>query len=118
MHGYYFCKAPLIREPPAFTLPDPDTHGDWYGEIWLKFPDANGLMRAYFPHLYKAWAQLRHILNNASIDLFSRVASPVVPGLSLGQVQTLHSTLEAWHRSLPVCLQPDRIAFPSHLRLQ
>ncbi|KAH8891703.1 hypothetical protein GQ53DRAFT_720376 [Thozetella sp. PMI_491] len=119
MHGYYFFKAPLIERPPAFALPDPDAGKDWYGEIWVRYSESNSLLRVNLPHLFKAWADLRVIINDISIVLFGerQVQGGAQGKLAANQVAYFRSALESWYQHLPGPMRPEQIALPFQIRL-
>lgn len=57
---------PLVRQAPAFPLPDPQKYPEWYGEINVKYPNADHISATGHGYLFKAKADFSTTLNAIS----------------------------------------------------
>lgn len=105
--------APLLREPPNQLLPDPSENGQWYGEIWVKYPGSQNLSPSYFGHIFKSRSHFRVIMNEACHIAYDKGSS-----MTLEQAGELYSRLRSWYDGLPAPLQPKTIVLPGQLQLQ
>jgi len=111
--------APLIKEPPKISLPDPQVNPAWYGEFWVKYPLNQTLYPMHFGHLFKARFEFAVIVNRISLKFFDH------KGGKDKAAQSSHKTVTgfirdftAWYTSLPDPLTPKKIVFPSQISLQ
>ena len=117
LQGYYFFREPLIRDPPATPLPDPDEDPDWYGEIWLRYPLSSTLYPAHLGYTMRSISQLRVILCEIAWSGTFRDRE-CTRGLSYGEVMQFKKKLDSWFDCLPDPLKPNKVVFPWHLKTQ
>ncbi|KAK0673333.1 putative nitrogen assimilation transcription factor [Cercophora samala] len=113
LSSYHYLKPPLMTRPPDTPLPDPSENPQWWGELWIRYPQTPARLPTYHGHLMKARANFWTIMNDFSLASFSqpRVKMP------LEQVVGFYNRLRAWLRDLPEPLTPKRIVLPHHLKL-
>ncbi|KAM0542881.1 hypothetical protein ACHAPJ_012604, partial [Fusarium lateritium] len=107
-------QPPLISEPPQTGIPDPAAKLFWYGDFWLRYPFTQVFLSARQPQTFNAYLQFWNIFNK--IALASLPPSPD-RRLTLGQAIGFYTQLRAWFDDLPDTLRPERIVFPSQLKL-
>ncbi|KAL7822712.1 hypothetical protein V8C26DRAFT_179922 [Trichoderma gracile] len=114
IQSYYYYRAPLIPDPPATPLPDPDGHPFWYGDFKLRYPLNPTLVPAHYGHYFKAVSGLRSIIHDMAAISYSQKQEHSV---SPQQIWSLFSRLEKWYLGLPAVLTPRNIVFPWQLKL-
>ena len=107
---------PVIKSPPKSPLPNPDQDSDWYPELWLQYPDGPALVPIKFSHLFVAKSRLVDILNRLTCKFFKKEAKNANP--KPATVVNFITELQKWYSSLPRCLGPSEVVFPSQLNLQ
>jgi hypothetical protein len=107
---------PLMKDPPETSLPNADQNCDWYGELWLQYPDGHALCPTNFGSLFKAKSSLIEILNRISFKFFKKGDKHANP--TSATIVRFVMELQKWYSSLPRCLGPTEIVFPSELKLQ
>ena len=119
MQCYHILAAPLIKEPPKASLPDPQENPAWYGEFWIKYSLNQTLYPMDFGYVFKAASEFCVIINRISLEFFDH------KGGKGEAAQPSHKTVTdfigdctAWYTSLPDPLTPKKIVFPSQLTLQ
>ncbi|KAM0248381.1 hypothetical protein ACHAQJ_009506 [Trichoderma viride] len=112
--SYYYYRAPLIPDPPAVPLPDPDRHPFWYGDFKLKYPLNSTLVPAQCGHHFKAISGLRAIIHDMATISYSQDAYLAD---SPEQILSVFSRLEKWFLELPTALSPHNVVFPWQLKL-
>ncbi|UNI23335.1 hypothetical protein JDV02_009163 [Purpureocillium takamizusanense] len=115
--GYYYFRAPIIKTPPASTLPDPDRHPSWYGGLVLRYSLNPTSFLSPLGHMFSAVSRLRVIINDLAILQFGNKNSQGPQYLTSESVRQILSRLEFWYTSLPPSLGPDNIALPWHFKL-
>lgn len=105
--------APLLSQPPDWTLPDPVTEAQWYGEIWVRYPLETYLLPSHFGHVFRARSAFRIIMNDACQAAYSTGSE-----ITLARANELLTRLKTWFACLPDILQPKSLALPGHLQLQ
>lgn len=109
--------TPLIRNPPAAPLPDPDQDSQWYGETWVRYSLSQTLASTRYGHLFKAKTELALIINALGVRLFDTEEVDRTKPSSNVSVE-FGEKLDAWYASLPACLMPAEIVLPFQLKLQ
>ncbi|KAG5756739.1 hypothetical protein H9Q70_000625 [Fusarium xylarioides] len=113
LQAFHNLKAPLIREPPATPMPDPDEEPLWYGELWLRYPPSLTLVPMHFGYVYRAQTELRHIANVITcIRLTGQKAARSLPASDLDRLQKV---LDDWYVGLPEPIKSHRAVLPSQL---
>lgn len=107
---------PLIKDPPKTSLPNPDQNRDWYGELWLQYPDGHTPCPSNFSSLFVAKSRLINIVNRITFKFFKKEAKNASP--TPAAIVKFITELQKWYSSLPRCLSPTKIVFPSQLELQ
>jgi hypothetical protein len=107
---------PLIKDPPETSLPNPDQNRDWYGELWLQYPDGHALCPTNFSSFFIAKCRLLVILNRITFKFFKGEAKHAHP--SSTTIVKFITELRKWYSSLPHSLGPTEVVFPSQLKLQ
>ncbi|KAL6699759.1 hypothetical protein J3F84DRAFT_361663 [Trichoderma pleuroticola] len=110
--AFSFMFKPLLKEPPNWTLPDPSQDGNWYGEIWLKYPLTNTLSPSYFGSVFRAKSHFRIIMNDFCCTAYSEGSQ-----VTIEKAYELLKRLKHWYDGLPGPLQPRTIVLPTHLQL-
>ncbi|KAL7948831.1 hypothetical protein V8C42DRAFT_230446 [Trichoderma barbatum] len=110
--GFSFMFTPLLTEPPNWALPDPSEDGNWYGEIWLKYPLTHTLAPSCFGHIFLAKSQFRIIMNE-----FSKAAYSEGSQVTIEKAYEFRQKLKIWYDGLPGPLRPRTIVLPAHLQL-
>lgn len=109
----------LVKGPPNIALPDPDQDPEWYGEFWIQYPLNESRQRMDFGHLFKAKIEIMLIIQRISavvIDKGNGAEAMTRPPYEL--ISGFVNELISWYSSLPSCLSPTKIVFPSQLKLQ
>lgn len=114
IQSYYYYRAPLIPDPPATPLPDPDEHPFWYGDFKLRYPLNPTLVPAHYGHYFKAVSGLRSIIHDMAAISYSQKEERTV---SPRQIWSIFSRLEKWYLGLPAVLSPRNIVFPWQLKV-
>ncbi|OTA00562.1 Zn2Cys6 transcriptional regulator [Trichoderma parareesei] len=114
IQSYYYYRAPLIPDPPATPLPDPDGHPFWYGDFKLRYPLNPTLVPAHYGHYFKAVSGLRLIIHDMATISYSQKEERTV---SPRQIWSIFSRLEKWYLGLPAVLSPRNIVFPWQLKV-
>jgi hypothetical protein len=114
--SFHFLHKPLLEEPPTAPLPDPISHPEWYGELWLRYPGSSTPTSAYFGTLFKAKCDFRVILNDLCLKLFP--GAPDHRGLTMKEAVAFRRRFGQWESRLPSALSATRIVFPAQLVLQ
>ncbi|KAL9488234.1 hypothetical protein ACSS6W_000511 [Trichoderma asperelloides] len=114
IQSYYYYRAPLIPDPPAVPLPDPERHPFWYGDFMLKYPLSSTLVPAQCGQHFKAVSGLRAIIHDMATIGYGQTPYPED---SLEPVLAIFSRLERWFSELPDALSPQNIVFPWQLKL-
>lgn len=105
--------TPLLKYPPNWALPDPSQDGNWYGEIWLKYPLTDTLSPSYFGSVFRAKSHFRIIMNEFCCTAYSEGSQ-----VTVDKAYELLNKLKHWYHGLPGPLQPKTIVLPAHLQLQ
>ncbi|KAK0729242.1 hypothetical protein B0T21DRAFT_291956 [Apiosordaria backusii] len=111
--SYHYLKPPLLTRPPDTPLPDPSQHPQWWGELWIRYPQTPTRLPTYHGYLTKAKADYWSIMNDFSLLSFSQ---PNVK-IPLDQVVGFYNRLRGWLLSLPEPLTPRKLVLPHHLKL-
>ncbi|GKU05642.1 nitrogen assimilation transcription factor nit-4 [Fusarium langsethiae] len=112
LSAFLFMFAPLIKEPPVWTLPDPSKDRYWYGETWVNYPLNHGLSSLDMGQVLRARCQFRIIMNE-----FCNAAYSEGSKIDLNLAHRFRGRLESWYRDLPESLTPKRIVLPGQLQL-
>ncbi|KAL6798401.1 hypothetical protein J3E68DRAFT_399708 [Trichoderma sp. SZMC 28012] len=110
--AFSFMFTPLLKEPPNWALPDPSQDGNWYGEIWLKYPLTDTLSPSYFGTVFRAKSHFRIIMNEFCSILYSEGSQVTVE-----KAYELLKRLKHWYHGLSGPLLPKTIVLPTHLQL-
>ncbi|KAL6803079.1 hypothetical protein GGI42DRAFT_19984 [Trichoderma sp. SZMC 28013] len=110
--GFSFMFTPLLKYPPNWALPDPSQDGNWYGEIWLKYPLTDTLSPSYFGSVFRAKSHFRIIMNEFCCTAYSEGSQ-----VTVDKAYELLNKLKHWYHGLPGPLQPKTIVLPAHLQL-
>ncbi|KAK1252494.1 hypothetical protein MKX08_003681 [Trichoderma sp. CBMAI-0020] len=114
IQSYYYYRPPMIPNPPAIPLPDPEKHPFWYGDFMLKYPLSPRLVPAQCGQHFKAVSGLRAIIHDmAAIGYDETPDSENSPE----PVLSIFWRLEKWFSELPAALSPQSIVFPWQLKL-
>jgi hypothetical protein len=105
--------APLIKEPPVWTPPDPSKDPFWYGETWVNYPLNHGLSPLDTGEVLRARCQFRIIMNE-----FCNAAYSGESKIDLNLAHHFRGRLESWYHGLTESLTPKRIVLPGQLQLQ
>ncbi|KAK1831522.1 nitrogen assimilation transcription factor nirA [Podospora conica] len=111
--SFAFHRLPAIPDPPSTPLPNVAENPQWYGELWVRYPNSNAQYAFRYGHIFKALAELMVILNDASKFLFSDPPRPTITALA-----GICARFKQWYLDLPEPLLPRNIALPAQLRLQ
>jgi hypothetical protein len=95
-------------------LPDPDKDPAFYGEIHVRYPDRQGQVEISNGHVFKAISEFRVILNTVGSETHGTEAKR----LALQRAFAIRQELRSWYENLPDCLTAEKIALPSHLKIQ
>ena len=114
---YHFLIAPLVTDPPSAPLPDPEQDTQWYGETWIQYPLSHTLCSANDGSLFKAKMEFAIILSALATGQLDSSGNASPQRLS-ETTNVFMTKLNAWYASLPACLTPAEIVFPSQLKLQ
>ncbi|KAF2651946.1 hypothetical protein K491DRAFT_719359 [Lophiostoma macrostomum CBS 122681] len=114
MYTFYFCKTPLIP-PPEYSVPDPESDPEWYGEVYLHYPQSTVRTPLLFGSLFRETVRLRLI--QADIAIVAYAPSKKEQGLSLEQSLTFKGKLDDWLQALPAPFSASELVFPSHISL-
>jgi hypothetical protein len=115
-YDYYYFRAPHLSRPPKIPLPDPTTHAQWYGDIWVLYPNCKTLIPLHLGRRFKSETTLHIIMNDIALQSFSN-ESPLQP-LSHTEIIRFEERLDVWRNELAGVLIPERLIFPHHLGLQ
>ncbi|KAK4195111.1 putative nitrogen assimilation transcription factor [Triangularia verruculosa] len=110
---YHYLKPPILTRPPDIPLPDPSENPQWWGELWIRYPQTPARLPTYHGHLTKARFDYWAIMNDFSLRSFSQ---PLVK-VPLDQVVGFYHRLRGWWTSLPEPLTPKRLVLPHHLKV-
>lgn len=114
--SFYFFRKPYLENPPESPLPDPVASSQWYGEVWLRYPQSPTRTPSHVGSTFKARTGLRTIMNEIALDLFGK--PQIHKDLLYEKVLQFKSSLDAWVNSLPDGLTPSKIVFPTQFELQ
>ncbi len=106
---------PLIREAPAFPLPDPTVDPQWYGEIWIRYPMSQTVYPVHLGTTIKCNFELRKMMNAMASELFEEDKPPIV---TPGEILECKSRLDMWFTNLPDPLTPTKIVLPDQIKIQ
>ena len=123
MNTYHFFKPPDLRDLPSDPLPDPVKYPDWYGEIWIQYPNNQHPVPVHLGCIMKTRCALYHIINEIGYHTFNEAASKKVkkegrPPISLTRALQFKAQLDAWMSNLPEPLTPRNMVFPTHYETQ
>ncbi|KAK4673334.1 hypothetical protein QC763_110990 [Podospora pseudopauciseta] len=113
LSSYHYLKPPLMARPPETPLPDPSKNPQWWGELWIRYPQTPARLPTHHGHLAKARADFWTIMNDFSLLSFSQ---PHVK-MPLDQVVGFYNRLRGWLQNLPEPLTPKRLVLPHHLKV-
>lgn len=116
LQALHFFRAPMLRDPPATLLPDPNEDPLWFGEMWIKYPANAILFPMHLGHVFKGIAGLRHIANDIAYLMYE--GTRVLRSLTDREVLHFQSRLDEWYGSLPDCMKPKNIVRPCQLKVQ
>jgi hypothetical protein len=116
LYDYYYFRAPHLTRPPQIPLPDPKIHAQWYGDIWVLYPNCKRLIPLHIGHKFKSETTLHIIMNDIALQSFSDESS--LQPLSHTEMVRFKERLDVWKNELPEVLIPERLIFPHHLGLQ
>lgn len=117
IQSYTFMIPGMIKKPPVTPIPPPSENPAWFGEQWFQFPLEKALCPLQFGYLFKAKVELMLIIHRIGASVFDeevRHTDQPSPGLLFEFV----GQLDSWYSSLPCCLSPASVSFPSQLKLQ
>ncbi len=97
-------------------MPDPNADSDWYGDIWIRYPQSQILWPMHLGHIVEAVAKFRTIMNELGFRFFSK--SGAQGELTLKEAFQYKSRLDSWYEHLPDTLAPGKIVFPAQLKIQ
>ncbi|KAL2134955.1 hypothetical protein VTI74DRAFT_10276 [Chaetomium olivicolor] len=117
LESYHYLQPPPVKEPPKSPLPEPLQYPQWYGELWVKYPQSQTRLPTYHGLLFKAKADFWTIMNEFSLLTFSHRHTAIAPKLSVSEVLPFYHRLRAWERNLPEPLTPRNIVLPHQLKL-
>lgn len=115
VNSYHYFRAPVMRHPPQVPLPDPIEDPQWYGEIWVKYPESQSRFPTHLGFIFKAKAELWSIMNDLSLLSFQDHGPPLK--LSTSQVLEFYTRLVNWLHNLPEPLSPQKIVTPHQIKL-
>jgi hypothetical protein len=116
MVSFYFFKEPRLKHPPPIDLPDPTNDPDFYGEVWIRYPQDKRSFPIYFGQVFKACIRLRIILNEIATALFSD--DQVKKSLTTDEANGFAHQLQVWFTALPAVISPTAIVLPNQLKVQ
>lgn len=111
---YHAFRLPLLPDPPLHPLPDPDKDPSFYGEIHVRYPESQGQVETNNGHVFRAMSRFRVILNTVGSETLGSEARR----LPLQRAFLVQQELGSWYDNLPDCLTAEKIALPSHLKIQ
>ncbi|KAH9903958.1 nitrate assimilation regulatory protein nirA [Xylariomycetidae sp. FL2044] len=114
---YQYLIPPLVHRPPDHTLPDPDQNPTWYGELWVRYPSSQVHVCMHHSHVFKSKVELVQVVNRVATYLFSEGRDNVIGHPAHDIIVGFVNDMHRWYSSLPACLTPDKIVFPSQLKL-
>ncbi|CAA9956667.1 Zn-C6 fungal-type DNA-binding domain protein [Pyrenophora teres f. maculata] len=115
MYCYYFFRTSFLDRPPDVALPDPGKYPQWYGEVWLRYPNSKTLASTHLGSEFGARSALRVIMMDMSIALYGPPERKGI--LTLDQILGFHFRLNAWFTSLSDPLTPQKIVYPTQMEL-
>lgn len=111
---YYFFRPPYLLHHPKTPLPDPIAQPEWYGDVWLRYPQSRILVPSNQGSTLKARAELHIILDDVSKQIFTGPKTQ----LSLDDLLKFNTRLDAWFDNLPRLLTSSEIVYPTQIALQ
>ncbi|KJZ71867.1 hypothetical protein HIM_08712 [Hirsutella minnesotensis 3608] len=117
---YTFRRPPLFRDPPEAPLPDIDKQPTWYGVIQLRYPQSLALVDAQHGQVLKAKFEFACILSSAAYALFENACTDDEgpdDRIDDALILSLVDSFNMWYEALPDSLAPQRIVFPSQLKV-
>ncbi|KAI1641662.1 uncharacterized protein F4817DRAFT_45273 [Daldinia loculata] len=111
---FYFAAPPHLKKAPEYPLPDPEVDSKFYGETWIRYPMSHRLYSVNMGHVIKANFELRHLMNEMSLDLFED-GKP--PRIDVSKALECKSMLDNWFVNLPDILSPTKIVLPDHIKI-
>ncbi|KAF5677558.1 nitrate assimilation regulatory nirA [Fusarium heterosporum] len=115
--SFQFMTEPLLHAPPKTAVPDPDRDGEWFGEIWLKYPSGSTLVPLRYGVTFKAKTDFSILLNEAMLGIHDHANAEFLTRHGAAGIIDITKKLEHWYHNLPEMLSPSSIVFPSHLKL-
>lgn len=114
-YNHFFFRPPIVGQPPQVALPDAKEKPQWYGEIWMQYPQNQRIYPMHLGHKIQAEAGIQAIMNSMGLLAFGE-SSP--KSLNSEDIVMLKQSLDNWKDALPEPLQSARLVFPSHFSLQ
>ncbi|KAF4420540.1 nitrate assimilation regulatory nirA [Fusarium acutatum] len=115
--NYSFRTPVCFNEPPKIPLPDANQHPEWYGEIWVKYPQTPHLVPLMHAQLQRARFEFGVLVNMVSRKLFNPINGAVEEHRD-SVILDIIARLKSWYAALPPSMAPQNIAFPSQLKQQ
>ncbi|KAM5386869.1 hypothetical protein ACJZ2D_000162 [Fusarium nematophilum] len=115
--SFYFMTVPLVSEPPKTPPPDPEEDPSWYGELWLRYHLNDALVPTSFGHVQRAKLELLLISSKAILAVSGRDEAELGEQAAEKICEALQE-LRGWYAVLPEPLVPQKIVFPSQLKIQ
>jgi hypothetical protein len=116
LQSYYFFQPPYILGSLPWVLPSVEKNGEWYSEVWLRYPSDETLYPMGFGYNMKALSELRLIMRD--ICAISFCVDQPAPKMSWEQALAFHTRLIDWFETLPAALSYQTLLYPSHIKLQ
>ncbi|KAH8198531.1 hypothetical protein TruAng_007310 [Truncatella angustata] len=113
LYCYHMFQPPLLNEPPNHDLPGVLQDTAFFGNIHVKYPGSEHKVDISHGHVFRAMSGFRIIMNAVALELYGSGQN----GLSLDRLDHFWQAIKDWYRSLPACLEADKIALPNHLKL-
>ena len=114
MYNYFYFRPPIVEQPPQIALPDAKQQPQWYGDVWVRYPQSQTIYPLHLGHNLQAETAIHAIMNKMGLLAFGDSSK----SLSLEDYVELKQALDAWKESLPEVLQSARLIFPPHFALQ
>ncbi|OTB00138.1 hypothetical protein M426DRAFT_324544 [Hypoxylon sp. CI-4A] len=111
---FYFTLPPLIPDPPAYPLPDPQVDPEFYGEVRIRYPGSQNVYPIHLGHIIKANFELRKLMNDMASELFEEGKPPRV---TVEKTLECKSRMDNWLANLPEPLTPTKAVFPDHFKM-
>ncbi len=107
---------PWQSEPPREPLPAYSEAADYFGEMWIRYPDGKVPLPVACGETIRATSELRAIMGNIALRSFSLDAPS--GRITWEDAVTYRTMLQTWYHGLPQALGAQHLVLPAQIKLQ